>query len=295
MKYSLIIIIFLLYSCNYEAKKLDNITYLKKMEILAIKLSTPEAHPLEEVKAEMLIGYPSNYNSDIEIHKVWLLCDPENSGENEEGLNRCSSINSQNYLKLISFDIDEFKFKLPKSSLNEYDLHAKYIYIVGGICIDKKEKCQEELEKNNIPELLKSPKFQIAFKRLRLINQEHIISNKNPIFEYIELNDSRINDDDSFKYNNENKLKIKVKITQDSFDGSVGDKEFIPIYYRSNFGEFKKYKILQFYGEENIEVNELSINNIDKDSLNKRIYIISFNLRGGVNFKEIRVVPFQSP
>jgi hypothetical protein len=276
-------------SCNVDIKELENISEVKKIEIITLKLDHPETYTNTEVNAQMFIAEPIDYNQE-EYHKIWLLCDPGNYGETQEGLNMCSGPDFQKYIEIISANTDDFIFKISEKSLSDYNLMSKYIYIIGGICIDTEDECKKILENINSETIFNNNKIKISFKRLRVISENISINNENPEFEEILINNSIV-ENDKIKYNNEEDYSLKVKINKDSFDGNVGDFELMEVYYRTNFGYFSNYKTSQYYASQinEIETTNLIIKKEDIESNNKKIFIVISNLRGGINYREINV------
>lgn len=289
MKISLIFIIisFLTLNCSkYES--FNDITQIKSLEILGIQADKPDAHTNQLIKTKILVAEPTNYNK--EYHKIWLLCDPKNNGETETGLVACMSSDINKYIELISSDTDEFSFKINKSSLEDYNLKAKYVYVIAGVCEATLDECKAKLENLSKETLFgKNSILKLSFKRIRIVSDEYTISNTNPKIKDIFIDNENIKNKENITLINQTSHLLKAVIDESSFYGSIGNKEFMKISWKTNFGKLSKYETVQFYSDDNIETNQLIIDDNFKTSTNKKIYIIATNLRGGIFWKVINI------
>ncbi len=282
-----VIISLLTFSCS-EYEIFNDITQVKNIEILGIQADRPDAHTMELITTQMLVAEPVNYNR--EYHKVWLLCDPQNHGETESGLVACMSSDIKDYIQIISDDTDTFSFKINKTSLEDYNLKAKYVYVIGGICEATLDECKNKLE-NVSKEVLfgEDSIFKVSFKRIRIVSDEYTISNTNPIIKDVFIDGENIGQNDNLTLSEDTEHNLKAIIDDSSFYGSIGEDEFMKISWKTNFGRFSKYETVQFYSNNDIESVNLTIDDNFKSLSNKKVYIIATNLRGGIAWKIINI------
>ncbi len=278
---------FIILNCS-EYETFNDITQIKSLEILGIQADKPDAYVNQLIKTKMLVAEPINYSK--EYHKIWLLCDPQNHGETETGLIACMSSDINKYIEIISSNIDTFSFKINKTSLENYNLKAKYIYVIGGICEAKLDKCKNEL-KNISKETLfgKNSVFKISFKRIRIISDEYSISNTNPVIKDIFVDGKNIGQNNNLTLSDKPEHSLRAVLDENSFYGSIGDKEFMKISWKTNFGKFSRYETVQFYSNNDIENVNLIPDNNFKNISGKQLYIVATNLRGGITWKVINI------
>ena len=286
LKIILFTLLSVIISCN-EVQDITPVSKVNKPEVLVVKSDKPESYTESEINAEMLIGEPVDFKE--EYHKIWVLCDPGNHGETESGLSACM-YDLKEHISIITMDVDKFTFRMQKSTFEDYNLESKYVYVIAGICKSNLETCQNIIKNIDKEILLKNNDiFKFAFKRVRIVADNYTITNKNPVIEKVFINERDVSSENSIIINGDDKNIIKVKLSDDSFYGTLGDSEFIPVYYKTNFGHFSKSQTYQFYGDYNIESTELIIDDDFNTKTNKKIYILVFNLRGGTTWKVINV------
>ncbi len=292
MKYFIIltILFILLPSCGEDTKSKAN--KVNKLEVLAIKVDKPQAHPGDVIIANSLVGHPEDYSN--EFHTIWFLCNPSDNS----GFKSCMS--EDGIIGLPTIDNNEFHFTVPADVLSQGAKNKK-LYILFTICEADMQKCQDTMM-NEAGNGLESDLFRFSYKTVEIVQDSMPIMNHNPKIKSIYLNGEELTSSDislkareNDKENNKNDNIFKAEVTSDSFDEiktPKGEKDFesIVLVWKSTLGDIKYYYTDQKHDEKLSDLDENPFNTALKSEVDTyHIYIIAIDNRGGVDWKVLNI------
>jgi len=280
---ALMILLIILSGCENDEKSTAD--KVNKLEILAIKVDKPQAHPGDAIEAEALVGHPEDFND--EFHTIWLLCNPKG----DSGMESCMSEGGITTLPVI--DEDKFNFTIPTDILDSSTPESKNMYIIHIICKNTAEKCMKNMDEGTGDGLDNS--FKISYKTVNVINSDSPIVNHNPIIKSIYLNGTKLSSNNiTLEAESENNT-FKAEVTADSFDeikDAKGnpDHETIVFAWKSTLGSIEYYYTDQKHDEafDDLDDNDFEAAKASENDTYK-IYIIALDTKGGIDWKVLNV------
>lgn len=280
------LIAFLIISCGPE---MTGPTEINKLRVLSVKADKPEAYPGNTINVESLIVAPTDYTK--EYHKVWMVCDPQEDGQSQSGLQACMSMNMDLFIGLPVIDSDVFTFTIPVDSLSAFDFESKILYVVLILCEDTMENCMPSGGNTNFD----MDKYKITLKRVKVVKEDITVLNTNPEFDKIYLNDVEVTGDTITLPANTKASKniFKASVKTSSFEqkenpeGKMVD-ERITFSWTSTEGEFEYFFTDQLKEEVLKDFDENGFKT-PKEGGEYKLYVYVNDDRGGANFKVFNV------
>jgi len=279
----LMILLILIPACGSDDK--SRADKVNKLEMLAIKVDKPQAHPGDVIEAEALVGHPEDFSD--EFHTIWLLCNPKG----DSGMESCMSEDGISAAPVI--DNNKFSFTIPSDVLDSNIPKPKDMYIIHIICKDTAENCMKNMDNGTGDGLDNS--FKISYKTVNVINSNSPIVNHNPTIKSIYLNGTELTSNDiTLKAESDNNV-FKAEVTADSFDeikDAKGnpDHETIVFAWKSTLGSIEYYYTDQKHDE---TIDDLDDNKFEAAKASENdtynIYIIALDTKGGVDWKILNI------
>lgn len=277
-----------------DSKEMSEIHDIETVRVISIRADLPEAHPGDEVTIDHLIGKPEGDTS--EYQQIWAVCDPGPLGESQFGATMCSQNPSlDNMLVVQTTNEDTMQFTIPGDTLSTFKLESKYLYILHGLCVNTKANCDKLVAEMTENGALDFSKIKLSVKRIRVIKSDQAITNTNPQFDRIYLDDDPIYSDTPLQLAPD-KYSLKASVTTASFEqkpdpeGKMVD-ERITFYWSSNGANFtkgtladqKRDELLDDFDTVKFKITE------ETNNLPYTLYLVVMDERGGVNWKTFTV------